>query len=279
MRKLFALLVCALLVLSVAACAKKEDNGGTTTETTDSLQRIRDAGKLIVGTSPDYAPYEFKDPTKSGQDAIVGADILMMKYIAEQLGVELDIQEMEFDSIQIAVQTGAVDVGAAGFSVTPEREEAFDLTHAYMSNENGQKLLVMKGEEENYKTAEDFDGKKVAAQNSSFQETLARDQLAGAEIVPVTNINDAILLLTSGQVDAVAVDGGNGESILTSHPELAFAAFEMTVEDENIVLMLKKDSGTLLEELNRIIDGIVAQGLFSDWYTEASELQKSLGVE
>jgi len=120
----------------------------------------------------------------------------------------------------------------------------------------------------------------VAAQNASFQQKLASEQLPGAQIIPVTNINDGILMLLSDQVDAIAVDGGNGLAILSSHSdELAFADFEFDFEDEVFVLMLQKDSAALLAEVNRIIAEVVNQNLFEEWYQQAVELQEQFGIE
>ena len=280
MKKWIAIFIAVLLCLSLVCCT-----GGNTTDDVDapqnSFERIIQAGVLVVGTSPDYAPYEFINPNLTGQDAIVGADMAFIRYVAHQLGVEIDIKEIEFDSIEIAVQTGTIDIGVAGYSYTDERAENFDLSDPYSSNSNGQRVLVKKGEEGNYKTSEDFAGKRVAVQNASFQQKLAGEQLPDTAIlVPITNINDAILMLLSDQVDAIAVDGGNGLAILNAHSdELAFAEFEFDFEDEVFVLMLQKDSPVLLEEVNRIIAEVVSQNLFEQWYQEAVELQQELGID
>jgi len=287
MKKWIAVLTAVLVCLTLACCAGNgssgttDEDGNISNPSQSSLDTILSKGVLVVGTSPDYAPYEFINPNLSGQASIVGADMAFIRYVAEKMGVTIEIMEIEFDSIEIAVQTGSIDIGVAGYSYTDERAENFDLSDPYSSNPNGQRVLVRKGEEADYASADDFAGKRIAVQNASFQQKLAEEQLPDSAIlVPITNLNDAVLMLLSKQVDGIAVDGGNGLAILNSHSEeLGFAVFEFDFEDEVFVLMLRKDSPELLAEVNRIIKEVIDKNLFEQWYQEAVELQEELGVE
>lgn len=280
MKKFFAMLMVLLMAISFAACGKKADPDTDNETKTSRLDQIMAAGKLVVATSPDYAPYEFKDPNKTGQDAVVGADIELAKYIAEKLGVTLVIEEMDFDSIVAAVQMGSIDLGISGFSYTEERAAMVNYSELYYQNAEGQKLLVAKGSEDQYQSAADFKGKKVAAQNGSLQYTLAVQNLPDAIIEPVTNINDAVLMLTTGKVDAVAIDGKNGAAILSNYEDsLAFATFEFELDDEGYGVLMQKEQDDLVDKINEIVKEVVDQDLYNSWLAAAMQLQKELGVE
>ena len=135
-------------------------------------------GKLVLGTSADYAPYEFHI-LENGVDKIVGFDISLAQAIADELGVELEIRDIPFDSILLAISADSVDVGIAGFTPTPARLEAIDMSHLYELQ--SQSLLVRKADLEKYKSIEDFGaGTKVGAQTSSIQEEIALEKTPDA---------------------------------------------------------------------------------------------------
>ena len=128
-------------------------------------------GKLILGTSADYAPYEFHI-LDNGVDKIVGFDVSLAQAIADELGVELEIRDIPFDSILMEINAGSVDVGIAGFTPTPARLEAVDMSHLYELQ--SQSLLIRKADLEKYKDVSDFGaGTNVGAQTGSIQEELA----------------------------------------------------------------------------------------------------------
>lgn len=282
MKKIAALVLVLIFALSLVACGEKPDdtNGDEPTGYANLLEKVKGEGKLVLGVSPDYAPCEFIDPNKTGDDKYVGSDIEFAKYIAQELGVELVIMEMDFDSIQAAVQTGKVDIGISGFSWTAARAEVTELTDRYNTNDYGQGLLVLDGQQSDYATVEDFAGKTVAAQNASLQQTLCEDQLPDdVTIMPVTNVNDAVLMLQTGKVDAVAVSGENGEALCIANDGIAMADFQFEIENEGYVCMIKKGETEFLAEVNAIIADVVNQGLYTQWLADAQALQKELGVE
>lgn len=283
MKKFAAFLLIAIFAFTLVACggpATGDDNGNGDEGYANVLEKIKGEGKMVLGVSPDYAPCEFVDPTKDGPDKYVGSDIEFAKYIAEKLGVELVIEAMDFDSIQAAVQTGKVDIGISGFSWMADRAEAVYLSDTYNMNDFGQGLLVLDGQQGDYASAEDFEGKTVAAQNASLQYTLCEEQLPeSVTIMPVTNINDAVMMLQTGKVDAVAVSGENGLSIINANPGLAFCDFEFHIEDEGYVCMIQKGQDEFLEAVNEIIAEVVELGLYNQWLLDAQALQQELGLE
>ncbi len=245
-----------------------------------AVAKIKAAGKLVMGTAPDFAPWEFKD-VSSGTTEYVGSDIELGKYIAQQLGVELEIKPMEFSAIQQALASGTIDIGISGFAYTEQRAEALGLSDRYNVNSAaGQGLLVLKDQASDYDSAESFAGKKIAAQNASLQHTLVQEQLPGdVQVQIVTQVTDGVMMLTTGKVDAVAVSGDNGESLVKTYPDLAMAEFKFAYDSDGNVVAVKKGNDELLNAVNEILAQVNESGLYEEWKTDAKALADSLGIE
>ena len=147
----------ALMITTMTGCGSSQNR----------LDKIKESGKLVLATSPDFAPLEFED-LSSGEKKYVGSDIELAKYIAEKLGVELQVSAMDFSAVQAAIPSGQADIAIAGFAKTEEREKSMELSHAFNidGEQTGQSVLVTKGKGGEYTKAEDFAGKKIGAQVS-----------------------------------------------------------------------------------------------------------------
>ena len=287
MKKFLAILMAALLLFSITACTSSnepaaepspeptpEAEGG---EEPAEEQLTLEAGKLLVAISPDFAPMEFVDTSKTGQDQYVGFDVTLSKFIAEQMGLELEIKPMSFDACQAAVQTNTVDMSISGFSYTPERAENFNLSDYYYAgdNETEQTIIVLKEDEGKWTKPEDYSGLTIAAQTASLQMNLVTSQLpSDCNIKEFSDLGTAVEALRSGIVDGVAVAYGNGEAIIASNDAIAMSGFEFEVseEAENNVIMLNKDNDALLEKVNEILAIAYDNGYYGGWYEEAQAL-------
>ena len=260
MKKAIILLLAAVLLLSVVGCKKADDK------------------KLTIAISPDFAPMEFVDTSKTGQDQFVGFDITLAKYLAEELGLTLEIKPMSFDACQTAVQLGSVDMSISGFSWTAEREENYLLSDYYIAgdNETQQSVITVKAKEGTVTEAAGFAGWKVGAQAASLQEKLVQEALlpAGAEVVTYKSIDDAVLALQTGKIDALAVAHGNGEAIISNNPDIAFTGYDFEVDPkyENNVILLNKNSTELLKQVNAALAKALAANLYDGWYEDAKAL-------
>lgn len=244
------------------------------------LGKILAAGKIVMGTSPDFAPWEFKD-VSSGNTEYVGSDVELAKYIAERLGVELEVKALEFSAIQQAVASGNIDMGIAGFAYTDERAEAMGLSDRYnVASKKGQGLLVKKELASQYNTAESFAGKKIATQNASLQNKLVTEQLpSDVQIQLITTVSDGVMMLTTGKVDAVAVSGDNGESLAKTYDDIAMADYMFDYTSDGNVIGVKKGDDDLLEAINEVIAEVNEKGLYEQWKEESIALADKLGVE
>jgi len=277
MKKFTAVVFAIFMVFAMSACSKEEvsyDN---------MLDKILATGELTIATSPDFPPLEFQILGKKGQDSYVGADISLAKYIAEQLGAELKIEAMDFSTCLAAATDGTVDLVISGLAWKPDRAESMELSRTYnyeaQSPDDGHTVLVLKDEVDSYKTAADFAGKKVAAQTGSLQYELVEGELHEDVVIePITDLTTAVLMLTSGKVNAVAVSKANGESFAKNYPEIAVAEFMFDFTDDGNVVGTKKGESELIAKVNELIDKAEAEGLLQKWYDEAKELADSQGI-
>lgn len=271
MKKLFcAALAAAMLMATMSGCGSSQNR----------LEKILESGKLVLATSPDFAPLEFED-LSSGEAQYVGSDIELAKYIAEKLGVELEISAMDFSAVQAAIPSGQADIAISGFAKTEERAQNMELSTPFnITEDGGQTVLVLKGEGANYTAAEDFSGLQIGAQNGSLQYNLVSSQLPeDVEIVPVGSLNDGVLMLETGKIDALASDLSNAELLLESHDGIETTDFMFEYSSEGNVAAVKKGETELIEAVNEIIEEVNELGLYEQWKDEATELAKSLGLE
>ncbi len=260
-------LTVAIAATALVGCGSKPSDNNSEGNTSN--------GTLKVATSPDFAPMEFIDLTKKGQDKFVGFDIEMAKYIASELGMGIEFMPMSFDACQIAVSTGKADLGLAGFSWTEEREKNYNISDYYQAGENEteQVVIMLKENEGKYKNVEEFNGVKVGVQAASLQEELCKAQLTGSQPVTIGDINTGILQLKKGDFECMVVASGNADVIIASNPEIIKSEFEFKIDPKytDNVILLKKGNDELTHKVNKILAQAKEQGLYEKWYNEALE--------
>lgn len=245
----------------------------------DVLDEIKASGELHITLSPDFAPMEFIDSSKDGQEQYVGFDVTLAKYIADYIGVDLVIEPMSFDACQTAVYTGSVPMSISGYSWTEERGENYEISDYYYAgdNETEQVILIKKTDADKYTSAEDFSGVDVGAQNASLQMNLLTSQLPDANPITIGDLGVGVLELQNGSIEALAVAKGNAEMILDSNPDLMICPweFEVAAEYEANVILITKGETALLNVVNEALAKAYADGLYGTWYEDAVALAKS----
>lgn len=277
MKKTLSLLLTALMCLSLLTACSSQKSAQNDADTPYTLV---EPGKLLVAMSPDFAPMEFVDTTKSGQEQYVGFDVSLAQYIASELGLELVIKPMSFDACMNAVQYKTVDMAISGFSWMPERAEKFSLSDYYYAgdNETAQTIIVPADKAGSFSSLEDFAGMTIGAQGSSLQENLVSEQLKDiAELSVYKTVDDAVLALKTGKIDGVAVAEGNGKVICANNPDVALSGFLFDIDEaaENNLVLLHKEATELTEAVNGILAKALEAGLYVQWYDAAMAL--SLG--
>ena len=265
MKKIIALALATLMVLGMFA--------GCGASGADGLKTVA-PGKLTVAISPDFAPMEFVDPTKDGQDMYVGFDVTLAKTVAEKLGLELVIMPMSFDACQTAVYAGTVDMSISGYSWTEERAENYNISNYFHAgdNEDEQILITLAANGDKFATVEGLAGAKIGAQNASLQQSLTEEQLADNELILFTDLGTAVLQLKNGDFDCIAVADGNGEAIIAANPEVAKSGFSFVVDEKYTgnVILLQKGADDLTAKVNEILAETESQ--WDAWYEEAKAI-------
>lgn len=246
----------------------------------DKLDKILKAGVITCATSPDFAPNEFID-ISSGETKYVGCDMDLAQYIADSLGVKLEIVPMKFDAIKAAVTTGQVDMAIAGLAYTEDRAKNMQLSDLFGNTDadEGQGIVILKENADKLKTADDFAGKTVLAQNGSVQYDLTTTQLPKAKCTPIADVNNGAMEIMTGQAEGLTLDLAVAKVMINTHKELAISDFKFEYESKGNVIGCTKGETKLVNAINQIVKEVNDKGLYKQWKDKAVELAKSLGVE
>lgn len=239
-----------------------------TTEAGPVLSRIKESGKMIVGTASGYPPYEFVDITSADQK-VIGVDMELAAAIAAELGVELEIQDMTFSSLLTSIPAGNIDMAIAGVSPTDERKETMDFSDSYLFAE--QAVIINKADAERFKTFDDLKGASLAAQKATTQEKLIQELLPENPLVSLDHVPECVLELKNGKVEGVVVESIVGQQYLLADDTLQFADATFDRKKESAIVV-DKGNEDLLEILNKVIKENQDAGNFEKWVTEYSEI-------
>lgn len=248
----------ALSILALAACGNTSGSAdGAATEKSSALQEIKDSGKLVVGTCADYPPYEWH-LVQDGEDKIIGFDIDIAQAVADELGVELEVMDMDFDGLIPALSTGKIDMIIAGMNPTEERKQSVDFSDIYYTQKDA---LVIKSEDaEDIRSEDDLKKATLATQKATIQETYLLGNFPDAEIKSVPKLNTAILYLVTGKADAVLMVETVARRYVEENEGLEIADFDVASTPNESAIAVAKDSGDFLDEVNDILDEMKDSG-------------------
>ena len=277
MKKFLALLMTMAMVLSLAACGgSKEEAPAQTEEPAAAEEPAAPAittvteGKLTVATSPDFAPYEFYAIDESGNAQLAGFDMALAQYIADYLGLELEVVPMDFDGVLAEVTAGNVDLGMAGLSPDPDRMEAMDFSDIYY--QGGQSLVVVQENKDKWASLEELNDSSltIGAQLGSIQYDLAEENTPDADIVQLAKVTDVVSELLGGKLDAGYIETVVAESYAKNYPDL-YIAFDVPYEVEGSAVGVVKGNEALLAGVNEAIAAALADGSMDDFVVQANE--------
>lgn len=253
------------------------------------LEEILERGYIEVATEPYFAPNEFIDPTKSGDDNIVGSDIELANYIADELGVELRLKPMDFTSVLGSITSGKFDLAISALAYTPSRAETMNLSKGYYyGSEDPQKsygILIREEDADKIQTIDDLADKTIVAQNGSLQEVFVREQVpAYGEYNQVSSTNDAFLMVQTGRADAMAAALKMAELYLESNPECGMMIlpdfyFSVDLDTQGTRIGIPAGEDELTDRINEIIDDVLEQDLYNQWYEDYRAYAKTLGLD
>lgn len=274
--KFVAILLIISTVFTLFGCTQNANNSSspkTESEKKQSkLMTIKDAGKIIIGTSADFPPYEFHREINN-KDEIVGFDISIAKEIAKDLGVELEIKDMRFDGLLAALQAEKVDFIIAGMTPTEERKKKVDFSKVYYTAIQG--IVVRIEDKDKIKSLEDLSGKIIGVQKSSIQEEIAKQQIPGSKIKALGKISDLILQLENNKIDALIVEEVVGKAYINKNKNLELLDIKIKTEDIGSAIAVKKGNTELLEAINTILDRLMNNKSIERFVIESTKLSES----
>lgn len=235
----------------------------------NKLDEIKKSGKVIMGCNANYPPFEFHKNV-NGKDEIDGFDIMIGKEIAKDLGVELEISDMEFSSVVTSVETGVIDMALSGVSKTPEREKTIDFSDIYYEPKNY--LLVKKDDIDKYKSEDDIKDLSIGAQTATIQENIAKD-LNIKNIVSLPKTPDLVMQLEKGLIDGIIVEEAVGKNYEYSNENLKVeTSFDFESSDPGTAVGVKKGEKELVDSINKTIKRLKDSKKLDEYFEESLKL-------
>ena len=306
MKKLLCMLLALAMVLALCACGSSTEEAATeeapgeeaATEapaeeapaeeevdysamTIDELKAVLTTvteGKLTVATSPDFAPYEFYAIDENGEPQLAGFDMALAAYIADYLGLELEVIPVDFDGVLNELAAGNVDLGMAGLSPDPTRMDAMDFSDIYY--QGGQSFVTVQDKVDLFPDLESANNPEysIGAQNGSIQLDLANEYTPDADIVPLVKVTDIVAELLSDKLDGAFIETAVAENYAITNPDLA-VILDVPYDVEGSSIGVVKGNEALLAGVNLAIAAAIADGSMDTFVAEANELSTGEIIE
>lgn len=278
MKKMIAFLLAAILVLGCTACGSKKDEGN------DRLAQIKAKGYIELCTEPYFAPFEYVDPTKTGDDQYQGMDLEVAKYIADKIGVDLKITALDFTAVLAGVADGKYDFAVSAIAYSPERAEAMRLSDVYYATNTGYGFIVRSEDVGKYTDIDSLKDAVVITQSGSVQEALYNQYVNGAckEFKLVANMTDGYLAVSEGKADVCICSTASASLYAQANGGLDIPDFRFEVDPNmNGVCVAMPTEGTesLAELINQCIAELNESGKPEEWYSQYESAAAELGIE
>ena len=249
MKKFVALLLAVLMVASLCACGQKDTQTGSDIKTVT-------AGKLTMSTNAQFPPYESVADDGKGYEGtgFEGIDIEIAYALAQKLGLELVIDDMDFDAALLAVQQNKSDIVMAGVTVTEDRQLVMNFSDSYATGI--QSIIVPEGSD--IASPDDLAGKKIGTQRGTTGYLYCSDDFGEDAVVAYDNGLTAVQALNNGQVDAVVIDNEPAKAYVESNPGLKI--LDTSYAEEDYAIGMNKSNTALLEAVNAALEELKADG-------------------
>lgn len=269
-KKMLALSMAVLMAASLAGCSSgaketettaaaseagaetaAESEGETAAEDAEE-EKTAEGGTLIMGTNATFPPYEYYEG-----DEIVGIDVEIAQAIGEKLGMEVTVEDMEFDALIPALASNKVDIVAAGMTVTPERQESVNFTDTYATA--AQVIIVKQGSD--IASSEDLNGKILGVQMGTTGDSLA-SEIEGAQVERFNKYFEAIQSVLQGKIDAVIIDSAPAKAFAEKDENLVI--LDEALSSEDYAMAINKDNTELLDKVNAAIAELNEEGTLDE---------------
>ena len=268
LKKLLGLTLAAMMTISLVGCSSRND------EVSDKLQQIKDAGVLVVGTSADYAPYEFHKKI-NGEDKIVGFDITMAEEIAKDLGVEVEYKDMDFDGLLGALDAGKVDIILAGMTPNEERKKSVDFSELFYKDST---ICIVKKGKDVLKSEDDLKDLKVGVQSGTTQADYVTNELGITDAKQLKRVPELMMDLQNGNIDVIVMGKGAASINIDQYDglEISKATVGQDVAESTAAAIKKStddcDNTSLVNAINETIKRLKDEGKVDSYMKEALKL-------
>ena len=277
MKKILAfVLALTMLGCLFAGCGSSQaaddtDYSAMTIEELKPLLKTITSGKLTMVTSPDFAPYEFYALDDAGNPTLAGFDIALGQYIADYLGLELEVIPMDFDGTISELGAGKADIGMAGYSPDPDRENAMNFSEIYYTG--GQSFVCHTDNAANFTSLEDANKAEyqIGAQIGSIQADLAKENTPDADIVELGKVTDIIAEVIGGKLDGAFIETVVAQTYAKNYPDLC-VVLDVPYDQEGSVVGVNKNNPALLAAVNLAIEAAIEDGSMAQFVADANEL-------
>lgn len=266
MKKLITILLALAMIagmVALSACGDKKtaDDTAKTTDSAKSVAADTDSASadtektdgekqtLTMATNAYFPPYEYYEG-----DDIIGIDAEVAQAIADKLGMKLVIEDMEFNSILAAVQSGKADMGMAGMTVTEERLQSVNFSTSYAK---GVQVIIVK-EDSEIATPDDLAGKKIGVQLSTTGDIYASDDFGEENVEKFSKGAEAVVALTQDKVDAVIIDNEPAKAFVEANEGLKI--LDTSYADEDYAICFAKENEELMTKVNAALEELIADG-------------------
>ena len=278
--RIVMLVLAAAMLLSCTACG----GSGSSSGSKDRLAQIKEKGYIELCTEPYFAPFEYVDPTKSGDEQYQGMDIEIAKYIADKIGVELKITALDYTAVLSGVADGKYDFAISAIAYAPSRAEAMRLSDVYYSDNTGYGFIVRSEDAEKYNSLESLQDAVVITQSGSVQEALYNQYVNGAckEFKLVANMTDGYLAVAEGKADVCICNVSSADLYAQANGGMVTTDFRFEVDPNmngTCVAMPTEGTESLAELVNQCIAELNEGGQTAEWYTQYQSAAAELGIE
>ena len=257
MKKITALLLVLVMAAALCACGSSAK--------TDSSNTI------VLGTSADYAPFEFMYPNDKGDMVYGGIDVSVAQHVADYTGKELKIENMGFDYLLASLQKGDFDMVIAAMEATEDRKNSADFSDPYYTDYPAM-ILVKADKASEYTSLESFSGKSVGAQTATTKEEIVKNDMPGANLVSLQLVTDLVNQLVNDKVDAIVLDGSVAMQYADSNNDLVIADVSLGEAEPYCIAVAKGDPKGLLPGINEAIADMLKNNKVDEFIAAADSL-------
>lgn len=250
MKKILAFALALAMGMSLAACGGKKSR---------TIEDIQAEGKIYMCTNASFPPFEYGDA--SGKPT--GVDVEVAQAIADELGVELEVMDMNFDLLIQSVQSGKADFAAAGMTINPDRLKQVDFSVEYVTS--AQYVIVKAGSDI---TVDNLDGLTIAVQEATTGDVYVSEEVEAKEIMRFKSGVEAGTALRTGKCDAVVIDQKPAESIAANSDGELIVLADPATDKESYAIAVNKGNQELLDAINSVLEKMIAEGKIDELVTK-----------